>query len=507
MKTRHLVVLFVAALVVVASFATVTPSTQAQDGSGQIFPVALDNPAAPFIETQAFAMSKGATAEWRKMEGVAIDETNNFLYLAMSEINQGMSDTEGDIQATVNNCGIVYQAALDENYSISNLKPLIIGGPYDEANEDNACNVDAMANPDGLEVDLRGRVWIGEDTGNHLNNALFVYDPSDGTSKRFATVPVGAEVTGLRIADDGTIFFNVQHPDPMALYPYNRGVIGVVVGLTANDDFEPVPVPEGDMQLTVQVPAGATYQMLGRSGEPIPGEPYGQGYGEIVRLDGSTQFFCNDPDGNMWLPITADEGYLYSNFECRPGAVSKMYIRRTDGSAWDVLEGENVDFSSVNGTWNNCNASVTPWNTGLTSEEYPDESADLWATNGSSGNMSDYLGRPANAYDYGYIVELVPNDGVGTQVIKHYAMGRFSMEMSMIMPDGKTAYYGDDGSDRILYKFVATDEGDLSAGTLYAGKVTQLEDESFDIEWIELGTSDDLTVYDAIRALDPAFAQ
>jgi secreted PhoX family phosphatase len=507
MKTRNWVVVLIALLVVIASFATVAPSTQAQDGTGQIFPVTLDNPAAPFIETQAFAMSKGATAEWRKMEGVAIDEINHYLYIAMSEINKGMSDGEGSINATENNCGIVYQAALDADYNITNLLPLIVGGPYDEANSANPCNVDAMANPDGLDVDARGRVWIGEDTGNHENNALFVYDPADGSSKRFATVPVGAEVTGLRIAADGTIFFNVQHPDPMAMYPYNRGVVGVVVGLTANDDFESVAVPEGDAKLTVQVPAGATYQMLGRTGEAIPKEPYYRGFGEVVRVDGSTQFFCNDPDGNMWLPITANEGYLYSNFECRPGAVSKIYIRRNAEGAWDVLEGEMVDFSGVNGTWNNCNASVTPWNTGLTSEEYPDESADLWAAGSSSGAMNDYLGAPANAYDYGYIVELIPGEGVGTNVIKHYVMGRFSMEMTLVMPDGKTAYYGDDGTNRILYKFVAAEAGDLSAGTLYAAKATQVDGEAFNLEWIELGTSDDVTIYDAIRALDPAFVQ
>ena len=507
MKTRNLAVLLIALLVVVASFATVAPSTQAQDGAGQIFPVSLDNPAAPFIETQAFAMSKGATAEWRKLEGVAVDATNMFAYFAVTEATSGMSDTEGDMQVTKNECGLVYQAALDADYNITNLKPIVVGGPYDEANSDNHCNVDSISNPDNLAVDARGRLWIGEDSGYHKNNMIFVYDPADGSLKRFAALPVGAEATGLKIAADGTVFSNIQHPNPRALYPYNRAVVGVVVGMKADADFEPVAIPEGDAQLTMHVPAGATYQVLGRVGESIPGDAASHSFGEVDRVDGSTQMICNQPDGNMWLPITADEGYLYSNYECRPGAVSKMYIRRNAEGMWDVLEGEMVDFSSVNGTWNNCNASITLWNTGLTSEEYPDETADLWAGSISSGAMGDYLGAPANAYDYGYIVELVPAEGVGTNVIKHYAMGRFSMEMTQVMPDSKTAYYGDDGTDRILYKFVATDAGDLSAGTLYASKLTQVDGEAFNVEWIELGTSDDVTIYDAIRALDPAFAQ
>ena len=93
-----------------------------------------------------------------------------------------------------------------------------------------------------------------------------------------------------------------------------------------------------------------------------------------ARSTGSTALLkemCNHPDGNMFLPITAsgDEAYLYTNYECRPGTVGKIYMK-TQWRDWDVLDGENVGFASVKGTWNNCNASVTPWNTGLTSEEY-----------------------------------------------------------------------------------------------------------------------------------------
>lgn len=493
-------------LVMVVTAIAIVP-VSAQDGSGT-FPISLDHPAAPFIETNAYAINAGATAEFRKMEGVAVDEANGYMYLAMSEINKAMSDTEGDIQLEENNCGIVYRGVLNDDYNIDALEPIIIGGEYTDGAE-NECDVNAMANPDGLEVDARGRVWIGEDTGNHVNNVLWVYDPADESLKRFATVPVGAEVTGLRIAPDGTIFFNVQHPSPRAMYPYNRGVVGVVVGINANDDFEEIAVPEGDDQLTVLVPEGATYQMLARVGDPLPGAPMGESFGEIIRADGTTQFFCNDPDGNMYLPTTSDsgEGYLYTNVECRPGGVGKLYIRRGDDGMWEVLEGEMVDFSGVMGTWNNCNASVTPWNTGLTSEEYPSETPDDWALGSSGGAMSDYLGRPANPYDYGYNIELIPSSGVGTTVVKRYAMGRFSQEMAEVMPDGMTAYYGDDGSNRILYRFVADVAGDLSVGTLYAAKINQQDGGVLGIEWLELGYGDDFEIYDAIRALDVHFAE
>ncbi|MFN8531330.1 MAG: DUF839 domain-containing protein [Anaerolineae bacterium] len=160
-----------------------------------------------------------------------------------------------------------------------------------------------------------------------------------------------------------------------------------------------------------------------------------------------------------------------------------------------------VDFSGVNGTWINCGASVTPWNTALTSEEIEPVANDF----NNVGGMSDYLGRNANPYDYGYIVELAP-DGAVDSVAKHYAMGRFSHEVASIAADQRTAYFGDDGTNTMMFRFVAAQAGDLSAGTLYAAHVTQQggtgADHYFLLDWIELGTSTDADVEAAIRALD-----
>jgi hypothetical protein len=118
--------------------------------------------------------------------------------------------------------------------------------------------------------------------------------------------------------------------------------------------------------------------------------------------------------------------------------------------------------------------------------------------------MTAYLGKQANPYDYGYPVELIPDnngESVGTKVVKHYSMGRLSYEMSVIMKDNKTAYSGDDGTAVVLSKFVADEPGKLSAGTLYAGKISQEKDESLAIKWLELGRSTDAKVYEAIRAV------
>jgi secreted PhoX family phosphatase len=138
----------------------------------------------------------------------------------------------------------------------------------------------------------------------------------------------------------------------------------------------------------------------------------------------------------------------------------------------------------------------------LTSEEYePLAVKDGWTKNVES--MTKYLGSQANPYDYGWMVELIPDksgENINTQVVKHYAMGRLSNEMALVMPDSKTVYRGDDGTGTVLFKFVADTAGDLSAGTLYAAKVTQQPDDSFQINWLKLGAGNDADIADAIAA-------
>ncbi|WP_051309487.1 alkaline phosphatase PhoX [Desulfogranum japonicum] len=468
----------------------------------------LNDPMAAFLETRAYAERMGATAEFRKMEGVALDEKNGKIYIAMSAIEKTMSDDKGDIQLPKNKCGIVYEGKLDSNYNISELKPAVIGGPYNKevtseygSGFADKCDPDNIANPDGLYADKHGNLWISEDTSSHVNNAIWRWDGKE--LKRFATVPTGAEITGVHVTANDELFFNVQHPSAMSKFPYNRGVVGTVNGFKSNDSFTSVDVPKGDDVFDVKIAKGA-YQVLARVGEPIPNDIYNQRFGQINTMAGDLKEICNHPDGNMFLPIAEDGsyGYLYTNYECRPGTVGKIYIEK-DGDSWKILDGENVSFAAVGGTWNNCNASVTPWNTGLSSEEYePMASKTGWKKN--VVDMSIYLGEQANPYNYGYLVELLPDtngDFAGTHVVKHYAMGRLSYEMGRVMPDMKTVYSGDDGTGVILAKFVADTPKELSAGTIYAAKIKQNSDESLAITWIELGRSTDADVYDAIQSV------
>ena len=99
------------------------------------------------------------------------------MYVAMSDVKGGMSDTSGDIQIETNRCGIVYRLGLHSNYDVSRMDPVVVGGPYDSSLSENRCSVDNIAQPDNLVVLDDGRVLIGEDTGNHTNNMLWIYNP------------------------------------------------------------------------------------------------------------------------------------------------------------------------------------------------------------------------------------------------------------------------------------------------------------------------------------------
>lgn len=466
-----------------------------------------DNAFAAFIDTQNFATQKGASAEFRKLEGVAHNPRTNKLYFAVTEVSKGMADDKGDLRLKENVCGMVYSADLDGANNIAALVPVVMGGAYDKNNKDYPCDANAMANPDNIEVDPSGNLWIGEDTSKHKNQFLWMWD---GTSlKRFASFPSGAEVTGLRILADGTLFLNVQHPNGTNAYPFNRGTIGIVTGYKAGASFTPVGVPTGDDTKRLIIASGE-YQVLGRAGNNIPGTD--QVFGQVTNADGSLVSTCNNPDGNMFLPTLTDnsEGYLYTNWECAPGGISKMYIRRNAQGQWASVEGENVDMKSVGGTQSNCNASVTPWGTALSGEEYPADVASEWPywaeTSDAFKKLLGAESKP-NPYMYGYAIEVKPGGGDGvpleSQITKHYAMGRQSWEMALVLPDRKTVYSGNDGTDRIMTKFVADKEGDLSAGTIYAAKFIQ-DGEALNIQWIELGHGNDKDIKQAIDALGAA---
>jgi hypothetical protein len=173
-----------------------------------------------------------------------------------------------------------------------------------------------------------------------------------------------------------------------------------------------------------------------------------------------------------------------------------------------------VDTAPAKGLWITCGASLSPWNTHLSSEEYEPDAFDQGALGQSlsvlQGFSQNLFGNTAtaNPYDYGHLPEVTVNpDGTGS-IKKHYCLGRISHELIQVMPDNRTALMGDDATNGALFMFVADAEKDLSAGTLYVAKYTSVLNatSSATISWVKLGhaTSDEVKalVSGGIKATD-----
>ncbi|MGL4766630.1 MAG: PhoX family protein [Formosimonas sp.] len=162
-----------------------------------------------------------------------------------------------------------------------------------------------------------------------------------------------------------------------------------------------------------------------------------------------------------------------------------------------LVKYHNVDMSAVHGLWITCGASLSPWKTHLSSEEYePDafaapDSKGMKQFKAFSKNLYGDENR-ANPYHYGHLPEVtIHPDGTGS-VKKHYCMGRLSHELIQVMPDMRTALMGDDATNSGLFMFVADRAKDLSAGTLYvaqmgAGFSIDPAASGAKLNWIKLG--------------------
>lgn len=321
---------------------------------------------------------------------------------------------------------------------------------------------------------------------------------------RVATVQLGAEITGI-FEHGPDLFFNTQHPDRELGNEFAKASVGVISNVNWDAPEHAAPMADAD-KARVSSSLG-DYQVLMQEGD--------KGIvGIITSIAGEELIASNDPDFNAFVPTGEDEGLLFTNWENRPGGMSRAALTRAEDGTWAVGDVSMIDFSGVRGTWVNCFGTLSPWGTPLSSEElYFDDTA-VWNNPGYKRHddqlvLAKYLGSYPNPYDYGYIVEIT--DPKDTSVpVKHFALGRFSHENSVVMPDNKTVYLSDDGAGVVFFKFVADTAGDLTAGTLYAAKMTQ-QDESnaadsattgFDIEWIALAHGTNAEIEGWVRSYD-----
>ena len=390
----------------------------------------------------------------------------------------------------------------------------------------SACNGDdGKAGKDGVDGALGEAGTPGVDGSNGK-------DGNTGKLTRIATVPEGAEVTGLFLTEDGDLFFNVQHPsdantqvDAVNGKPFNAGTVGVLRGVNFNDlpdNLADSPVPSTEMERQTVMSAVGEYQILGQTNDVFEGLPAGLGVIHNI-VSGEKVVESNTPDFNGFIPTGDGEGYLFSNWESYPGGVSRMKIKKDSYGKWSVQDAMMVDFDQVAGTAANCFGSVSPWGTPLTSEEWVVRSSVDTTTDASWNDPEDTstdgieaMTAPdfPNPYRYGYIAEITKPTEAEPVVVKHYTIGRYEHENSVVMPDRKTVYSSQDDTGGVLFKFIADNPEDLSSGTLYGAKLTQdagSTDPSttgFDVSWVALASAGNATIeawiseYDGIDTSD-----
>ena len=197
-----------------------------------------------------------------------------------------------------------------------------------------------------------------------------------------------------------------------------------------------------------------------------------------------------------------------------------------------TLRTKPVDFSQQGGLWVPCAGSVTPWQTHLGSEEYPSDAKDpAWTStfsplkpdtdldeiaylrywgyypNSTSPISADTV-KTTGLYPYanGYPWETVVKEDFTETTTKLYVHGRISYEMSYVMPDLKTVYAGDDGTNCIFTMFVSSTAKNLKEGKNFCMKMTQTSPDGAaasafeaNVEWIEMLTPTEAEVKAAIQ--------
>lgn len=273
------------------------------------------------------------------------------------------------------------------------------------------------------------------------------------------------------------------------------------------------------MKMGDTVGTGIIGQMTDKDGNPL------------LKSDGSNDI-SDGPDGNSLINV-GDKTYLVTHMEERPGELYNTELK-VEGDNLVAVETKPVDLSAMGGTIINCASTKTTYGSHLGGEEdyalnsiFADTASPFYvncALDGTgndvagSGNsfcsyvdgMNKYLGDANidktngyngdtfSPYNYGYIVEVQPQEDGTTKSAKHYVTGKYTPELAAMMPDGKTVYMSDDGTAKGFWKFVSDAKiSDFKSdweGTLYSAKVSQTSAENggaFNLSWVELGHAKD----------------
>jgi len=215
--------------------------------------------AATFLETHRYAALKGGSLGFTKWEGTTVNAKDKIAYVAMSQVVKSMVDGTTDIKVQGPVAGAVYAMNLrGEQTTLAGKKiksqwvPVDMAPPAALIAQDlsvrdalgNSAHADKIANPDNLKFSEKMRtLFIGEDSGNHVNNFLWAYNVDTQQLARVLSCPSGAESTGLHAADNvngfNYIMSNFQHAGDweVPLHDVVKPTLDPLVRANYNDRF------------------------------------------------------------------------------------------------------------------------------------------------------------------------------------------------------------------------------------------------------------------------------
>jgi hypothetical protein len=187
--------------------------------------------AAAFLETHRYAALKGGSMGFTKMEGTTVNAKDKIAYSAIAAIGSAMTNGSGGISIKGPSAGAVFALNMkggqvdDSGVAInSEWVPVDMAAVPALLSEDlktadalgNLANPDKVANPDNIKFSEKLRtLFVGEDSGTHVNNFLWAYNVDTKALTRILSTPSGAESTGLHAVDDingfAYIMSNFQH--------------------------------------------------------------------------------------------------------------------------------------------------------------------------------------------------------------------------------------------------------------------------------------------------------
>ena len=134
--------------------------------------------------------------------GISIPKALNAGAVMALNLKGGQKDTAG--------------VAINSEWMPVDTKALLAGEDITADALGNTANPNNIANPDNLKFSEKMRtLFIGEDSGQHVNNFLWAYHIDTKQLSRIMSIPAGGEATGLHAVDEINgwtyIMSNFQH--------------------------------------------------------------------------------------------------------------------------------------------------------------------------------------------------------------------------------------------------------------------------------------------------------